>query len=401
MNTQNIQHHAPQNTDAIFEILPPPILMERDVEPKKQALQIISWTPTGMFVVKHMTPGGGFAPLSRTVRTLRASSLGRPCQSALWFSMCGQPAVFEDTALNIFAVGKVMEPLVLSWMTSQQGWEVRANNNDQEGVIACVDGGLIVGHIDALVRHPLLTQNRWAVADVKTMNQKWFTTWLENGTQKVKPEYFVQLQIYSHIYGQFFNNEECDTHHMQEMVLSAVHKDTSRFIPEIIPFSSTFWDTYVRPVAEHIFQMDVFPAPSQAHEETTVKKSDCFFCSHKEACEEKSHALSGGNISDASTSIPKLPLQATPETVIDILATTYELYGPDMERIFPQHTLDKIFEENVSSQQKNQEIDGHDSFGQQKLFSLNNEIGEKTVGHAHSTENEMNDNFPHSMDIPF
>jgi hypothetical protein len=72
-----------------------------------------------------------------------------------------------------------------------------------------------------------------------------------------------------------------------------------------------------------------------------------------------------------------------------------------MERIFPQHTLDKIFEGNVSSQQKNQEIDGHDSFGQQKLFSLNNEIGEKTVGHAHSTENEMNDNFPHSMDIPF
>lgn len=304
-------------------------------EPDRQALQITNISDDGkVFIVKHLPEDGergGFKPLTKAVRCIRASFLGAECASDIWLSVHGVDAAFSSDTLNIFDVGTAMEPFILHWMQEQLGWEVQANSKDEEGVIIAVRGGLITGHIDALVRNPSITGESWALCDAKTMNLKNYENWEKEGTALSKPGYDVQLETYAYAYSRFLD--------VQYKTLTAMNKNNSRFNVEVMDRDQSHWDDIIKPKAERILNSDIFV--TQQRGAGGIKAIACDWCSRRGACTEAAKALLGGKTAKGqdNPSLAKIPPLPDGADVLQVLANIYELYDRDMKPVIPAVSL--------------------------------------------------------------
>ncbi len=129
-------------------------------------------------------------------KILRASKAGFPCDRNLWYSLNGYAGTSDEATQRIFDVGTCLEPLVVKWLESE-GWEVEYNPGSQEAdveVHVALDGGELAGHPDCIISRGDL---RNVLVDIKTMNDRSFTTWRREGTLKSKPQYADQVHIYA------------------------------------------------------------------------------------------------------------------------------------------------------------------------------------------------------------
>lgn len=302
-------------------------------EPARQKLQVTDISEDGkVFIVKHLTERGGFKPLTKAVRCIRASTLGAECASDIWLSIHGYDAVFDNGALNIFDVGTAMEPFILSWLQDQLEWEVLANSKDEEGVIIALDGGLVTGHIDALCRKPEITGNSWALCDAKTMNANNYEKWQNEGTAVSKPGYDVQLETYAYAYSRFLD--------LQYKALVAMNKNTSAFNIEVMDRNQSRWDDVIKPKAERILGSDMF-LPQERGGESGVTTSKCQFCSRKAVCNAITKIMVTKKVPEGKRNplYGRVPKMSENGDVLQVLANVYELYDRNMERIAPEVPL--------------------------------------------------------------
>ena len=129
-------------------------------------------------------------------KILRASKAGFPCERNLWYSVHGYAGTTDESTQRIFDVGTCLEPLVVEWLRAD-GWEVEYNPGSQNAeceISLQLDGGEIHGHPDCIISRGAL---RNVLVDIKTMNDRAFTLWKREGTEKSKPQYVDQVHIYA------------------------------------------------------------------------------------------------------------------------------------------------------------------------------------------------------------
>ena len=116
----------------------------------------------GVLLVKHYEDDDrSFSKLP--VRKLRASGVGRDCDTELFLTAAGQESQFDKKSLRIFEIGRVMEPVIVKWMR----WEVKHNADDEYGMIMRVRHSH--AHYDVIADTPKITKGEWRF-DIKTMN---------------------------------------------------------------------------------------------------------------------------------------------------------------------------------------------------------------------------------------
>ncbi len=130
-------------------------------------------------------------------KVLRASRIGTLCDRALFYLVAGAEEITSEKSQRIFEVGKVLEPVIVSWLRND-GWNVKRNMLDStnEGMRLSLEvaGGTITAHPDCIISRedsPLI------LADIKTMNERSFRTLKCDGTVKSHPQYADQLTIYA------------------------------------------------------------------------------------------------------------------------------------------------------------------------------------------------------------
>ena len=134
-------------------------------------------------------------------KTLSASKAGFPCFRNVWYTVHisddGETEKTVDTKTQrIFDVGTCLEPLIVEWLR-QDGWDVEYNPGSQNAALSVeipVAGGKLVGHPDCIISKGDIKN---ALVDIKTMNDRAFTYWKRDGTEKTKPQYMTQLHIYA------------------------------------------------------------------------------------------------------------------------------------------------------------------------------------------------------------
>lgn len=316
-----------------FSNLYRPVHPKSTPEPKQQKLQITHISPDkDVLIVKHLTEKGGFRPLTRAVRCIRASSLGAECDSDLWLSIQGYEPRFSVDVLNIFDVGTAMEPFILSWMQDQLEWEVHANSRDEEGVIMAVSGGLITGHIDAIARNRTITGDAWAICDAKTMNINNYEKWGREGTEVSKPNYDVQLETYAYAYSRFLD--------LRYKALTAMNKNNSSFSVEVTDRNQSRWEEVIRPKAERFFKSDLF-IPQKMGGADGIQASRCDLCARRYICVEAARALTTGKVpaGKRNPSFARVPPLSDNGDILQVLANVYELYDRNMNLILPGMSL--------------------------------------------------------------
>lgn len=131
-------------------------------------------------------------------KELSASKAGFPCMRNLWYTVNGysNDGKNDKRTQRIFDVGTCLEPLIVKWLR-QNGWNVEYNPGSQEAKLKVeipIKGGKLIGHPDCIISKGEL-QN--VLVDIKTMNDRSFTEWKREGTEKSKPQYATQLHIYA------------------------------------------------------------------------------------------------------------------------------------------------------------------------------------------------------------
>lgn len=216
----------------------------------------------GVLLVKHYEDDDrSFSKLP--VRKLRASGVGRDCDTELFLTAAGQESQFDKKSLRIFEIGRVMEPVIVKWMR-EDGWEVKHNADDEYGMIMCVGPGIVTGHYDVIARHPKITKGEWALLDIKTMNTRRFNAWTKNGVQASDPAYYAQLLFYGYAWG------------YKKLGLVGMEKPTGDYEVELFDFDMKKFREY-RDRAARILDAD---RAVSSHD----KK--CEWCSKKESCKD-------------------------------------------------------------------------------------------------------------------
>ncbi len=272
-------------------------------------LIIESWdSQRGIIIAKHVEDRDtGFEKLK--VRKIRASGIGRSCDAELFLSAAGVESQFDTKSLRIFEIGRVMEPVIARWMV-EDGWELKHNDDDSLGMLMWAGAGIITGHFDVIGRHPKITENEWALLDIKTMNTRRFNAWSKNGVQSSDPAYFAQLLFYGYAWK------------YKKLGLVGMEKPTGDYEVEIFDFDKKKFDElYDR--AKQILDADLVMAS---------KDRKCDWCSKKESCE--------------GTMTNPLPKIRDKKYLIDLVAHFYNAYKYTEEgnliKLAPRYPLEKM-----------------------------------------------------------
>ena len=153
-------------------------------------------------------------------KVLRASRIGSLCDRALFYSVNGVEEISSEKSQRIFEVGKILEPVIISWLRSD-GWNVRrnlfVNSNEGMSLSISVNGGTIEAHPDCVISRE---DNQLILADIKTMNDRSFRSLKRDGTANSHPQYADQLTIYAQAL------RECG-HNIDQLAIVALNKNNS------------------------------------------------------------------------------------------------------------------------------------------------------------------------------
>lgn len=169
---------------------------------------------------------------------LGASRLGVACDRALQYEYAGAPVDpnrgFSGRILRVFAVGHVLEDLVIRWLR-MAGFELynQKANGGQFGF--SVAGGRIQGHVDGIINAaPIdLGLTLPMLFECKTMNDKSWRETVKKGVTASKPIYAAQMAIY-----QAYMEGEIEGISRNPALFTAINKDTQEIWFELVPFDA-------------------------------------------------------------------------------------------------------------------------------------------------------------------
>lgn len=243
------------------------------------------------------------------VRKLRASGIGRDCDTELFLSAAGKESQFEKKSLRIFEIGRVMEPVIVKWM-KEDGWIVKHNDNDEYGMIMSVGPGIITGHYDIIAKHPEITKNEWALLDIKTMNTRRYNAWNKKGVINSDPAYYAQLLFYGYAWGH------------RKLGLVGMEKPSGDYEVELFDFNRKHFEELKSRAA------DILDADTA----TSSRGKKCNWCSKKDSC--------GGMMTNP------LPKIKNKDYLVDLLALHDDVYVytemGNIIKVAPRHKLEEI-----------------------------------------------------------
>ena len=203
-------------------------------------------------------------------KVLSASKAGFPCSRYLWFAVNGNSGNVSPKSQRIFDVGAALEPVAVNWLR-QDGWNVEYNPGSQNADISVsvpVKGGFLTGHPDCIISKGDI-QN--ALVDIKTMNDRAFRLWRQEGTLKSKMQYVIQL----HIYALGLRHSGRD---IQKLGIVGVNKNNSEMFIDFFDFDEIIANNIIER-AQNIFSLtqppeDICPAEAWA----------CAYCEYSGFC---------------------------------------------------------------------------------------------------------------------
>ena len=205
-------------------------------------------------------------------KVLRASRIGTLCDRALFYSVAGAEEITSEKSQRIFEVGKVLEPVIVSWLRND-GWNVKRNMFDStnEGMSLSleVNGGTITAHPDCIISRedsPLI------LADIKTMNDRSFRSLKRDGTIKSHPQYADQLTIYAQAL------RECG-HSIDQLAIVAFNKNNCEGYIDFFTFEPERYEA-LKERAERIFACEEAPAQGDR-----FQRWCCGYCGYSHLCE--------------------------------------------------------------------------------------------------------------------
>lgn len=203
-------------------------------------------------------------------KVLSASKAGFPCSRYLWFAVNGNSGNVSPKSQRIFDVGSALEPVAVHWLRLD-GWNVEYNPGSQNADISVsvpVNGGILTGHPDCIISKGDI-QN--ALVDIKTMNDRAFRLWRQEGTLKSKMQYVIQL----HIYALGLRRSGRD---IQKLGIVGVNKNNSEMFIDFFDFDQSIANNIIER-AQNIFSLtqppeDICPAEAWA----------CAYCEYSGFC---------------------------------------------------------------------------------------------------------------------
>ena len=205
-------------------------------------------------------------------KVLRASRIGSLCNRSLFYSVNGAEEITSEKSQRIFEVGRVLEPVIISWLRSD-GWNVRRNlflnSNEGMSLSISVEGGTIEAHPDCVISRD---DSGLILADIKTMNDRSFRSLKREGTAKSHPQYADQLTIYAQAL------RECG-HNIEQLAIVALNKNNCEGYIDFFEFEQERFEA-LRERAERIFACD--DAPKQGDR---FQGWCCDYCGYSHLCE--------------------------------------------------------------------------------------------------------------------
>ena len=191
-----------------------------------------------------------------------ASSIGNPCNRAIWYDYHGTPNAGYGIATQIaFDVGKRLEGLILEYLRDA-GLKIQTD----ELMLSCEDDLVseFKGHIDALWWRSDIDP---VIIEIKTAKSSSFNRFVNSGLREWAEQYYAQIQSYMGMMS------------IQSAVLLALNKDSSELHHEWVEFDA---DYYSELRAKAFAISTVEEAPPK------INKSPLFFrcrmCKFKDVC---------------------------------------------------------------------------------------------------------------------
>ena len=205
-------------------------------------------------------------------KVLRASRIGSLCDRSLFYSVNGAEEITSEKSQRIFEVGRVLEPIMISWLRSD-GWNVRrnlfVNSNEGMSLSLSVNSGTIEAHPDCVISREA---SGLILADIKTMNDRSFRSLKREGTVKSHPQYADQLTIYAQAL------RECG-HNIEQLAIVALNKNNCEGYIDFFHFEQERFEV-LKERAERIFACE--EAPEQGDR---FQGWCCSYCGYSHLCE--------------------------------------------------------------------------------------------------------------------
>lgn len=205
------------------------------------------------------------------MKTMRASRVGFPCDRNLFYSVNGYDETVSARSQRIFAVGTALEAVAVDWLR-EEGWDVFYNPGSQEADLELhipVAGGQLSGHPDCIISRPGMGR---ILIDIKTMNDRSFTRWRREGTEKDKPQYVDQVHVYA--------NAAMDAGlSIDRLGIVGINKNNSEMHIDIFDYSLERMAAIVERT-ERIFTLPSPPDPGDRMEGWC-----CGYCGYAHVCE--------------------------------------------------------------------------------------------------------------------
>ena len=204
-------------------------------------------------------------------KVLRASRIGTLCDRALFYSVAGAEEITTEKSQRIFEVGKVLEPVIVSWLRND-GWNVKRNlfdsSNESMSLSLEVNGGTIIAHPDCVISRD---DNKLILADIKTMNDRSFRNLKREGTVKSHPQYADQLTIYAQAL------RECG-HSIEQLAIVALNKNNCEGYIDLFTFEQERYEA-LQKRAERIFACNEAPEQGERFADWC-----CSYCGYSHLC---------------------------------------------------------------------------------------------------------------------
>ncbi len=209
---------------------------------------------------------------------LGASSLGNPCERALWYDFRhASTPDFPARVLRLFETGNREEERVISELRAA-GYTVHERNPlTRKQWEVSEFGGHFLGHLDGI----LLVDGAWHVLELKTSNTRAFKATQKNGVAQEKPVHFAQMQVYLGFARQRWAEWKLGGEAPEAAVYIMVCKETDELHVERVPFDEAEFERLMWTARRTI---DAIEPPDRLHDDPSHR--DCTWCSHKALCHE-------------------------------------------------------------------------------------------------------------------
>lgn len=196
---------------------------------------------------------------------LGASSLGNPCDRAIWYGYTGAPSEIESKILMTFEIGKQLEKMLMEMIDAFPANVVAYRPNAVNNYLKVTHPEVpeLQGHLDALINIDGVKY----VLEIKTANSASFAKVRQVGVRQWRPQYYEQIQLYLGM---------CS---INSAIMLVINKDSSELYEEVIEFNEAHYRLLVEKAKMILYHQE---PPAK------INKSPSFYvckmCSYRKHC---------------------------------------------------------------------------------------------------------------------